>query len=194
MERREAIRYTALFMGVALSGSTVASLLAGCEVDDSPDWKPSFFTEDEARFIRELGETLLPRTKTPGAKDALVDRYLDGVRPLRFTAEQNADYKAQLGEFMKEARKEMGRAIHKADPARRQEWLAATDAAAYQRIQDNPDLPPEERPFYLTLKEHILSAYFNSEKVAKEYFAFDPIPGRYDPCIPFSEVGRAWAL
>jgi len=181
-------------MGVAVSGSTVTSLLSGCQADDSPDWKPSFFTFDEARFIRELGETMLPRTGTPGAKDALVDRYLDMIRPLRFTEEQNAEYKSRLKEFMATARKELGIRFHKADPSRRQEWLTATDAKSYQVIKDSPDLPAEQRPFYLTLKEHILSAYFNSEKVAREYFAFDPIPGRYDPCIPFSEIGRAWAI
>lgn len=188
------MRYTALFLGAAVSGSTIAAWLGGCTLDDAPDWTPVFLTADEVAFIRELGETMLPRTGTPGAKDALVDRWLDTIRPLRYTTEENERFKARLGEFMAGAEKDLGRPFHKADNDTRLAWLVNTDRQAFTWVDAHPDSPAEERPFYLSLKEQLLAAYFNSEIVAKEYFAFDPIPGRYDPCIPFSEVGKAWAL
>jgi hypothetical protein len=194
MERREALRYTALFLGAAVSGSTIAAWLGGCTVDDTPEWTPVFFTPDEVAFVRELGETMLPRTGTPGARDAMVDKWLDTIRPLRYPAEDNERFKAKLGEFMAEAEKDLGRPFPKADQDTRLAWLLNTDKEAFTWLDANPDAPVEERPFYLSLKEQLLAAYFNSEIVAKEYFAFDPIPGRYDPCIPFSEVGKAWAL
>ena len=39
-----------------------------------------------------------------------------------------------------------------------------------------------------------LFGFFTSEKIGKEVLSFDPIPGRYDPCIPVSEVGNAWTI
>ena len=194
MERRDAIKYTALFMGIGLSATSVSVMLAGCEVDTSDGWVPSFYTSDEVSFIRELGETMLPRTNTPGAIDAKVERYLDTIRPLRYTSEENQKYKEQLSVFMDEASTLFGQSFIKVKPAQRLEWLTATDKAAYEIISANPDMPAEEKPFYLILKEQILSGYFSSEIVAKEFFAFDPIPGRYDACIPYEDIGRAWAI
>lgn len=183
-----------MLMGVSLSAATVSSILAGCEVDPSDDWTPSFFTEDEAAFISELAETMLPRTNTPGAKDALVDRYLDTIRPLRYTAEDNQKYKEELQSFMAITKNEIGISFVRADDAKRLEWLTAHDKASYDLIKATPDMSAGERPFYLKLKADILGGYFNAEIVAKEFFAFDPIPGRYDACIPYDEVGKAWAL
>jgi hypothetical protein len=88
----------------------------------------------------------------------------------------------------------LGKEFVKASPEKRLEWVTAIDKAAYEFMAANKDQPQNERPFYLVLKEHIAGAYFNSEIVAKEFFAFDPNPGRYDACIPYEQIGRDWAL
>lgn len=194
MERRDALRYTAWFLGAAVSGPTLSAFLSGCQVDDTPVWIPVFFAETELEAICSLAETMLPRTQTPGAMDACVDKYLDTIRPLRFTPEENATFKRELAEFLAVADAENGKPIAALSPEVRLAWLVDTDCAAYEVLKANPDMPADVRPFYIRLKEQILAAYFSSEKVAKEFFAFDPIPGRYDPCIPFREVGKAWAL
>lgn len=194
MERREAIKYTAFFMGATLSASTIAALIEGCKVDTSETWAPSHFTKNQVDFVNELGETILPKTTTPGAKDAMVDRYLDTVRPLRYSAEENEKFKTGINTLMEEAKKDIGKDFVSATPEKRLEWVTTIDKNAYDALKANQQMKDDERPFYLSLKEQILSGYFNSETVAKNFFAFDPIPGRYDPCMPYEEVGRAWAL
>jgi len=194
MERRDAIKYTAFFMGASLSASTLASLLEGCKVDTTESWVPAYFSADEAHFISELGETILPKTSTPGAKDAMVERYLDTVRPLRYSSEENTQFKKEVNDLMDQAKKDLGKDFVKATPEKQLEWVNTIDKNAYDALKANPKMPAEERPFYLSLKEQILAGYFNSETVAKNFFAFDPIPGRYDPCIPYEQIGRAWAL
>ena len=191
MDRRDVLKYTALFMGVSLTGGTVSAILAGCQVDKSTDWVPGFLTDHEAEFIRELGETILPKTNTPGAKDAMVDRFIDTIRPLRFSAEDNTAYKQKLNEFIQLANTELGNEFVKVSSDKKLAWVTAVDKASYEAIRNNAD---GERPFYLALKEQILGGYFSSEIVAKEYFEFDPNPGSYEACIPYSEIGRAWAL
>ncbi|MEP6648029.1 MAG: gluconate 2-dehydrogenase subunit 3 family protein, partial [Saprospiraceae bacterium] len=193
MERREVIKYTAFFMGATLSASTIAALLEGCHVDQSSSWSPSFFTNNEADFVNELSETILPKTKTPGAKDALVDRFLDTVRLLRFSADENEKFKKGLDVLIAQAKADLGKDFSRASAEKRLEWVTTIDKNAYDAVKANPNMKAEEKPFYLSLKEQILGGYFSSEIVAKDFFAFDPIPGRYDPCMPYEEVGRAWA-
>lgn len=194
MERRDVLKYTAYFMGASLSTGTIAALMAGCKVDASIDWEPVFLTHDEVAFLDELGETILPRTNTPGARDAMVTRFIDTVRPLRFKSEDNARFKSDLDAFMQQASAELGKDFVKASAEKKLEWVTAVDKASYEAMKDRKDQAKEERPFYISLKEQILGGYFSSEIVAKEYFNFDPIPGSYAGCIPYADVGRAWAL
>ena len=194
MERRDVLKYTALFMGTSLSTGTIAALVSGCKVDTSIDWQPAFLTHDEVNFIDELAETILPKTKTPGAKDAYVTRFIDTVRPLRFSDEDNENFKSNLTAFIHQASQELGKDFVKSAAEKKLEWVTAVDKASYDIIKDKDDLPTAERPFYLSLKEQILGGYFSSEIVAKEFFEFDPVPGRYNGCIPYEDIGRAWAL
>jgi hypothetical protein len=147
----------------------------------------------EAKFIDELGEVILPRTKTPGAKDARAVRYIDAIRPLRFTEEENLKFKADLNLFMEKSREELGRDFTSVEAVKKLEWVKALDKQSFELFHQEKDAGVE-RPFYMVLKEQIAVGYFNSEIVAKEYFAYDPNPGGYDPCLPYSEIGRAWAL
>lgn len=181
-------------MGTTLSASTLAAIISGCTVDTSENWKPVFFTAEEAQFINELSETMLPKTKTPGAKEAMVDRYLDTIHPLRYTSEENQKFKEDLIAFIFKAKSDLGKDFLQVPNEARLVWLGKVDKAAFDAIKEKPDMPNEERPFYLNLKEQILSGYFSSEVVAKEYFAYDPIPGKYLGCIPYEEVGKAWAI
>ena len=194
MERRDVIKYTAFFMGASLSSSTIASLLAGCKVDTSEGWMPTHFSQAESDFISEVGETILPKTSTPGAKDAMVERFIDTIRPLRFSAEENERFKKDLNKLMEQAKTDLGKDFVSASPEKKLEWVTAIDKSSFDALKAQPDMPDEEKPFFLNLKAQILGGYFSSEIVANEYFAFDPIPGRYDPCISYEEVGRAWAL
>ena len=194
MDRRDAIKYTTILMGTTLSASTLAAIISGCTVDASEKWKPVFFTPEEAQFIRELSETMLPKTKTPGGKDALVDRYLDTIRPLRYTQEENQKFKEDLIAFIFKAKSDLGKDFTRVSEDQRLIWLGKIDKEAFDVIKEKPDMPKEERPFYLSLKELILGGYFSSEVVAKEYFAYDPIPGKFIGCMPYEEVGKAWAI
>ena len=45
----------------------------------NPNWKPLFFSDEQNLTIVALGEAILPATETPGAKQAMVNRYVDLV-------------------------------------------------------------------------------------------------------------------
>ena len=79
--RREAIlRVTALMGGVALIGGN--AMLTGCKdtggsastMDTTAAAKP--FTTDDVAFLDEVADTILPTTKTPGAKAAKTGAFM----------------------------------------------------------------------------------------------------------------------
>ena len=77
IDRREALRKTALLMGAAVSASALTGILQGCKAAPELTYKPDFFTEDQARLISEVAEIIIPKTDTPGAKDAGVPGFID---------------------------------------------------------------------------------------------------------------------
>ncbi|MBC7791054.1 MAG: gluconate 2-dehydrogenase subunit 3 family protein [Anaerolineae bacterium] len=78
ISRREAVRrVSALLGGVALVGGS--SLLTACEKARAPvaeGARVGAFTAEEIAFLDEVAETILPETKTPGAKAAKVGAFM----------------------------------------------------------------------------------------------------------------------
>lgn len=46
---------------------------------NKPDWKPLFFTDEQNQTTAALCDVIIPATDTPGAKQAMVNRYIDLV-------------------------------------------------------------------------------------------------------------------
>ena len=52
----------------------------------------------------------------------------------------------------------------------------------------------QSREHFLRVRELTIVGYFTSETVGKTVLHYDPIPGRYDGCIPLAEVVLGPAL
>jgi hypothetical protein len=79
IDRREAIRrVTALLGGIALVGGN--ALLTGCRDDrragGGERGDDANFSAEDVAFLDEVAETILPETKTPGAKAAKVGAFM----------------------------------------------------------------------------------------------------------------------
>jgi hypothetical protein len=48
----------------------------------------------------------------------------------------------------------------------------------------------KEKTFFHLIKELTLLGFFSSEPIGRNVLHYDPIPGRYDGCIPLAEVGN----
>lgn len=174
MTRREALQRTAVLLGLSLSPSALNSALAQLVRD--PTIGPRYLTADRFAAAAALAEALLPRTDTPGATDVGVPQFLDEAYG-RF---MSADEKSTLESLL--------------DHAATEQFAEASLADQQQRLRDLGAEGSAWRPAVREFRSHAMWAYFTSERVSKDVFNYDPVPGRLDADIPLADVGgRAWA-
>ena len=47
-----------------------------------------------------------------------------------------------------------------------------------------------DQGFFRLIRSATVLGYFTSEQVGRNVLHYDPVPGRYDSCIPIDQVGR----
>ena len=200
MNRREVLEKSALALGYALTGPTLAGLLQGCKAQPGLTYTPEFFTEDQAALVSELAEILLPRTDTPGAKDAGVPAFIDGMLKEVYTRDQQAVFMKGLAEFDAKAQAAFGSSFADGKPEDRlalvskvhEEAMAGRTGGGTSGGWWN-SAGGGGKPFIIEMKELTLTGFFTSEPGATQVLQYNQVPGPYKGCVPLTEVGKAWA-
>jgi|JI9StandDraft_2_1071091.scaffolds.fasta_scaffold262430_1 gluconate 2-dehydrogenase gamma chain len=192
MDRREALRKTALLMGAAVSATALAGIMQGCKATPELTYVPSFFTEEQARIVSELAQTIIPKTDTPGAKEAGVPGFIDQILKECYKKEDQDKFITGLTEFEAAAKAAHGDSFIYLDAEKQLAFVKAQNEAAVTAVKADPSLP---RPFILTAKELTLLGFFTSEPGATQVLQYEAVPGSYKGCIPLSEAGngKTWA-
>ena len=188
IDRREALKKTALLMGAAVSVSSIAAILNGCKATPELTYKPEFFTEDQARLVSEVAEIFIPKTDTPGAKEVGVPGFIDKVLKECYKPEEQERFLTGLTEFDEDAKKTYGDSFIYCKPEQQTELVKKyNDTAIKEKIQP--------RPFILMAKELTLLGFFTSQPGAEQVLQYEPVPGSYKGCIPLLEAGngKTWA-
>jgi hypothetical protein len=128
IDRREAIRrVSALLGGVALIGGS--SLLVSCTKDREPAAAAGAgtFTTDDIAFLDEVADTILPDTKTPGAKAAKVGAFMAVMVTDTYDADDQKIFREGMRK-LDDASQQMNKVpFMKATPAQRLALLEALD-------------------------------------------------------------------
>lgn len=193
MNRRDAIRQTALIMGYAVSASAASAVLAGCEVEQGDGWKPSFLNPEEAKLVAEIAERIVPRTTTPGAKDVYVDRFIDTMLANFMKEKEVSIFKEGLKDIDARSQSSHNDSFVSI-PDKDKDAILTTLAAEAKASMKGKD-PKAPKPFFSEIRSLSYLGYFSSEKVGKEVLAYDPVPGGYQNCIPLEQNGGVnWAI
>jgi len=181
MNRRELLKLIAAATGCAMIG--LPKLIYGY---DQPAPEPhNDFSADEVAKLDEIAETILPRTNTPGAKDAGCGLFMAQFVTDCYSPEAQAAFRAGLadidtrtqGRFMQmssEERADLFRTLH-----------------AEIKAPDAEGAPP--KPHYFTMfKQLTLFAFFTSEVGATQVLRYVAIPGRFEE-IAYEPGMPAWA-
>ena len=191
IDRREALRKTALLMGAAVSASAMAGLLNGCKATPDLNYKHVFFNEDQARLVSELSGIIMPKTDTPGAKEVGVPNFIDKMLNECYKKEDQDRFLAGLATFDEDAKKAHGDSFIYLKPEEQLAFVKKYNEDAVKTSKEKPG----PKPFFLMAKELTLMGYFTSEVGATKVLQYEAVPGAYKGCIPLKEAGqgRTWA-
>jgi len=186
MNRREALRNTALFTGYAFSAGTVAAILSGCNADVAdPTWKPAFFSVDQNDMLVKLVNTILPKTDTPGASDVGVHKFIDKLMAEYCTSTEKSDFKTGMDKALEAKPKDTAAYLTK----------LAQEAKANDETKSKGVDDYKSREFFTQLRSLTMLGYYTSEEISTEVLKYDPIPEVYIGCYPLEKTdGRAWSL
>ncbi len=186
MNRRDAIKRTTILLGGTLSASAIMGVMSGCQAEPTLDWTPSFFTPDEGRIVEQIVECILPRTDTPGAVDAGVHTFIDNMMADYYPEKEKAAFREALKKTDLDANTVYGKSFAGLNDEQQDELLSKYDEEAYAKTTG-------DNHFFKNMKELTILGFYTSEVGATEVLEYDPLPGDYKGCIPYSDVGKAWA-
>lgn len=188
MDRREALKNTALMIGM-VSASSILGVMSGCKAGKTRDWVPVVLTDGKVDLVADIAERIIPKSDTPGAKDVGVDAFIDMLLNGYMEEKEVQAFLAGLVEVDSVANSIYGDTFRSLKPEEQDGVLVAMAEAADK-------LEGEERAmaFFPKMKELTITGYFTSELVAEKHLNYQPIPGDFKGCVDIAEVGNVvWA-
>jgi len=178
MDRREAIKTVSLLLGgtFAVSSGLLGAVERAHARAKNPGTQVGVFTAQDIALLDEVADTILPETKTPGAKAAHVGAFMALMVTDTYSDRDAGVFRdglKQLSGFMQLA------------PAQRLARLEQLDREAKTQRE-----PPH---FFRLMKELTMLGYFTSEIGVTQAQRYRETPGRFDPCEPYTPGETAWA-
>ena len=149
------------------------------------------FSPDDISFLDEVGDTIIPATDTPGAKDAKIGEFMHTIVRDCYNEKQQKIFVDGMGTLNQASKKKNGKYFLEANPEERKALLIELDKeqAAYM-AKKKPEDPPH---YFRMMKELTIWGYFTSEPGATKALRYVAVPGRYEGCIPYKKGDKAWA-
>jgi hypothetical protein len=209
MERREAVKYISILLGGTVIGAD--AFITGCKTKTGNihEW-----SEDDIAYLNEIGESILPQTATPGAKAAEVGRFMTVMVNDCYEDSDQKVFREGMDKLNDAADKKFGNGFLKLSPQQRLDLLIPIDkeATAYQTKVDefNDKETLRERSettngnlnyvrqhmsphYFFMMKQLTMLGYFTSKIGMTQALRYEPVPGRYEGCIPYKKGDKAWA-
>ena len=172
LDRRSFIAHALLAIGAAGTAFPGWSSLEAAARSKSP-----FFTPAQMAVLDAVAETIMPRTDTPGARDAGVPKRFDLLMSTWASAQTRADFAKVLGEIDAAAK-----GISALPPAKQLEVVTAYDRANLRN------------PAYAKFKALIFALYYLSEPGATQELRYEHVPGAWEPSIAVTPDTRGYAV
>jgi Gluconate 2-dehydrogenase subunit 3 len=202
MERRELLRMIALATGAVMVGGEV--FLSGCKNKTN---ETISFSKKTIALLDEIGETILPRTKTPGAKDAAIGKFIQAiVTDCYFPADQKIFMKG-LDELQQQSKQRFSKNFMDCTAEQKMELIKKYDSVAkeynnekfaYDAERNNKtkgtlQYKKDEMPnhWFTMVKQLTLLGFFTSKQGASEALRYIAVPGKYEGDVPYVKGDRA---
>lgn len=190
MDRREALSRVGLLLGGTVIGGNL--FLQGCTSDSaSVSSVQDLFKPDQVAYLNEIAETILPATKTPGAKEAKVGEFIGVMVRDCYTADDQKVFVEGLKKLEDASKKKNSKSFMESTPEQRTALLVDLDKEQKDYQKDKKDDQPNH--YFRMIKELTLLGFFTSEPGATKALRYVAVPGKYDGNVPYKKGDRAWA-
>lgn len=186
MNRRDAVQHIALLLGGTIVGGQ--AFLLGCKSETA---KEQGFTADDVAYLNEIADTILPTTKTPGAKAANVGQFMTVMVNDCYEEKDQKTFKEGMDKINDLSKKQYSKSFMELTPQDRLALLTKLDNE--QRDYSKNKKEDEPTHYFRLMKELTLLGYFTSEIGATQARRYVASPGRYDGCIPYKKGDKAFA-
>jgi len=149
------------------------------------------FSKDQVKLLNEVAETIIPSTKTPGAKAAKTGEFIAVIVSDCYEPADQQRFQDGLATLEAACLKRNGKKFVKCSKSARHDFLVELDTAqkAYMK-EKKADAPAH---YFRTLKDLVLWGYFTSEIGATQALRFLEVPGKYET-IDYKKGDRAWGV
>jgi gluconate 2-dehydrogenase gamma chain len=135
MNRREAIQRAGLVLGYAVSAPVLAGIMNGCKAKPELTYKPVFFDNDQAGIVGEVAQIIIPKTDTPGAKEAGVPSFIDQIMKECYKKRDQQRYLESIKAFNEESKKSGGDEFMDLDAAKQVDLVTRLNKEAVDRLK-----------------------------------------------------------
>jgi len=192
MNRRDALARVGLLLGGTIIGAE--AFLSGCTNPPAATigGAGTNFSPDDIAFLDEIAETILPKTDTPGAKEAKVGEFMGRIVKDCYT---EADQKVFLDGMQKLdaacKTKNGGKSFMDCTQEQRHDLLVDLEKEQKDYMAKKKKEDPAH--YFRMMKELTLWGYFTSEPGATKALRYVAVPGRYEGCVDYKKGEKAWA-
>lgn len=192
MERRELLKMIVAATGSAFIGSQVLAY----DIRPNVTLSDTIFDKDDVTFLNQLGETIIPKTDTPGAKQANVGLMIAIIISDCYTTDEQKIFKQGLLDIDNQAQSTYNNPFLLLSNVQQTELLTAKDAETNQYNKKfRQELKNKTVPvhYFTMLKQLVLFTFFSSEIGATQVLRHVAIPGSYNGDLAYKKGDKAWA-
>ncbi len=190
ISRRDAIKKAAMVFGGILSTPVALTVLQGCSSEVRA--ASTSFSEAERATLDAIADIIIPTTDTPGATESGAVQVMEDVLFAVESEETQVDFLSKLAGFESDAQQELGVPFIDANADQQLAFVTKVHDQTFAQELGWED----PKPFMWQMKEGIVFCYMGTEVGMTQVNQYIQVPGRYEPCVPFSEAGvgsRVWA-
>lgn len=142
------------------------------------------FNAHQNETVATIAELIIPKTDTPGARDAGVPAFIDVMLADWADEEQRQSFTAGLANVDERSRAAFGKDFIGCTPPQQTEILQDLD---YELARLRDTKSDTSKNFFQTMKWLTLTGYYTSAVGATAEQHFRVVPGRYEPCYPLEQ-------
>jgi len=186
MNRREAVQYISLLLGGTLVGSNV--FLSGCKSNTGVS---TSFSDTDVAYLDEIADTILPATKTPGAKAAKTGQFMTVMVNDCYEEKDQKIFHEGMAKLNDLSNKTYDNPFVKITSQQRHDLLVKLDKEQKEYMKNKKEEDPSH--YFRMMKELTLLGYFTSKIGCTEARRYFETPGKYEGDIPYKKGDKAFA-